>query len=131
MKVGSSWARRPSAMPIFSWNVPKSEGGSLEFVKRGADGYDENILVHMLAMTNELMRPFSLHCPADSKTSLADAWTDLRATNISYRLCTGSDVDESHPGNIIMACPIHHRALYCDGSVIYASYNGMTNKPPR
>jgi len=101
----------------FPFNVSTNEGGTLEFCLRGIDGFDQNAPVHFQVMSNELSTPKVLICPADSSKRFATIFRTLQPANVSYRLRSGTNIDEAYPQEILMRCPIHGNVSYCDGSV--------------
>ena len=68
-------------------------------------------------MSNELSTPQILVCPADRKRQPALDFLSLQPSYVSYKLRTGSDINETHPDQILAVCPIHNNVLRCDGSV--------------
>jgi hypothetical protein len=68
-------------------------------------------------MSNELSTPKILVCPADGKRQPALDFLGLQPAYVSYKLRTGSDINETHPDQILAVCPIHNNVLRCDGSV--------------
>ena len=100
----------------FPFNVGKDKGGTLELCDRDSDGYDRNSARHFLVMKNELGTPKILACPSDKKTAAASFET-LEPENVSYKIRSGSNVDESHPEEVLIYCPIHGHKAFADGSV--------------
>ena len=101
----------------FPFNVAADKGGTLEFCSRGADGYDRGSYRHFVAMANELNTPKILVCPADPGTKAAADFQSLLAGNVSYRVRSGEQVDETNPTEVMIYCPIHQHVGYADGSV--------------
>jgi prepilin-type N-terminal cleavage/methylation domain-containing protein/prepilin-type processing-associated H-X9-DG protein len=64
------------------------DGGSLEFVPAG------NAYKHFRALSNELVNPLLLICPADTR-SPAKNWSGLRNTNVSYFLSVDAKLNIS------------------------------------
>lgn len=100
----------------YPFNVSKSKGGTLELCDHDSDGYDRNSARHFLVMKNELGTPKILLCPSDKKTAAASFET-LEPENVSYKIRSGSNVDESHPEEVLIYCPIHGHKAFADGSV--------------
>lgn len=94
------------------------DGGTLEFCSRGSDGFERNAVTHFQSLSNELVTPRVLVCPADfSKQRATDFLHRLSSDNVSYRIRSGTNVNESNPSELLALCPIHGHAVYCDGSV--------------
>ena len=101
----------------FPFNVSTNKGGTLELCAPGSDGFDRNAAFHFRVMSNELSTPQILVCPADRKRQPALDFLSLQPSYVSYKLRTGSDINETHPDQILAVCPIHNNVLRCDGSV--------------
>jgi hypothetical protein len=101
----------------FPFNLSTNEGGTLEYCSRGSDGADINAYIHFQVMSNALSTPKILVCPGDSAKQPAFDFQHLQATNVSYILFSGTNVDEDYPQEILARCPIHGNVLLCDGSV--------------
>ncbi len=68
------------------------------------------------SMSNELVSPKILICPADSGRQAAADWISLGATSVSYEyLAPGTT--ENEPNRVVTRCPIHGNIGLCDGSV--------------
>jgi prepilin-type N-terminal cleavage/methylation domain-containing protein len=70
----------------YHWRVPIAEGGSQKLT---------NLYEHFKVLSNEIDTPKILACPSD-KRSVADNFSTLRNTNISYFL--GIESKEGRPG---------------------------------
>src|SRR5208283_3833238 len=68
----------------YPFNVSTNQGGTLEWCRRGADGFDRNAAFHFQVMSNELSTPKLLVCPDDSKRHPALNFESLRPENVSY-----------------------------------------------
>jgi hypothetical protein len=69
-----------------------------------------------LAMSNELVSPKILHCPADRSRPCAFDWSDYSITNCSYEwLAAGAK--NGPKVDVIVRCPIHGHLGYSDGAV--------------
>jgi hypothetical protein len=101
----------------FPFNVSTNKAGTLELCAPGSDGFDRNAAFHFRVMSNELSTPQILVCPADRKRQPALDFLSLQPSYVSYKLRTGSDINETHPDQILAVCPIHNNVLRCDGSV--------------
>lgn len=101
----------------FPFNASTNKGGTLELCKRGSDGFDLNPALHLQVMSNELSTPKILWCPADTRRQPATTFASLGPANVSYQLCTGTNVCEVNPQEVLAICPIHNNVLMCDGSV--------------
>jgi hypothetical protein len=101
----------------FPFNVSTNKGGTLELCALGSDGFDRNAALHFQVMSNELSTPKILVCPADGKRQPALDFLGLQPAYVSYKLRTGSDINETHPDQILAICPVHNNVLRSDGSV--------------
>ena len=102
----------------FPFNVPAQEGGTLEFCARGTDGFDANAWRHLQVLSNELSTPKILVCPADSSKQPASDFISFGPGNVSYQVRSGTNIDDTHPDELLARCPIHNNELLCDGSVM-------------
>ena len=101
----------------FPFNVSTNAGGTMEFCATGADGFDSNAVLHFQVMSNELSTPILLVCPKDSSRKPAARFPSLQATNVSYRLHSGTNLNENNPTAVLALCPVDGNTLHCDGSV--------------
>jgi hypothetical protein len=101
----------------YPFNVSTNKGGTLELCALGRDGFDLNPAIHFQVMSNELSTPRILVCPADTKKQPALDFLNLQPANVSYQVCTGTNVNENNPQAVLAVCPIHGHVLRCDGSV--------------
>jgi hypothetical protein len=102
----------------YPFNVSTNAGGTLELCDRDANGFERNSFLHFLVASNELSTPLVLHCPQDrSKTATRD-WGGLSASNVTYRLLSGTNVSDANPHAILAVCPMDGNVLYCDGTVM-------------
>ena len=105
----------------FPFNVSTNQGGTLELCRPGSDGFDRNAVFHFQVLSNELSTPKILVCPADRKKHPARNFESLQAQNVSYQLCSGTNVCEANPSVVLAICPIHNNVLTCDGAVRHVS----------
>ena len=70
----------------------------------------------VLEMTNEMVTPKILYCPADTGRHAASGWADYSSANCSYEYLAPSGTD-SEPTRVLFRCPIHGNVGLCDGSV--------------
>jgi hypothetical protein len=103
----------------FPFNVSTNAGGTMEFCAVGKHGFDSNAVLHFQVMSNddELRSPLLLVCPQDRSRKPAFALGSLRPENVTYRLRSGTNVNDNNPNEILAVCPIHGNFLSCDGSV--------------
>jgi hypothetical protein len=101
----------------FPFNVPAKDGGTLESCSRDAEGFDANSWRHFQVMSNELNTPKILVCPEDASKSAALDFASLGAGNVSYQVRSGTNIDETHPEEVLVRCPIHNNEVMVDGSV--------------
>jgi len=69
-----------------------------------------------LAMTNELVTPKVLVCPADRARPVAPDWASFSPANVSYNLLNAGG-DEANPHVVLAQCPVHLHVCLSDGSV--------------
>ena len=101
----------------YTFNTSTNKGGTLEFCDRDRDGFERNSARHFLPMSNELNTPKVLTCPQDPSKKPAADWAGLTAANVTYRIHSGTNVDELHPNEVLFVCPIDGNTAYCDGRV--------------
>jgi len=101
----------------FPFNASTNTGGTMEFCARGSDGFDSNAALHFQIMSNELSTPLILVCPKDSSRKPATGFASLQASNVTYYLHSGTNLNESSPAAALAFCPVHGNILHCDGSV--------------
>ena len=101
----------------FPFNVSTSSGGTREFCARGSDGFDSNAARHFEVMSNELATPLLLVCPKDSSRKPAAGFASLQASNVTYRVRSGTNLNETSPVDVLALCPVDGNTLHCDGSV--------------
>ena len=101
----------------FPFNVSTNKGGTLELCLPASDGFDGNAAFHFQVMSNELSTPKILVCPADGKKQAALKFESLQPGNVSYQVCSGTNVTELNPNQVLAVCLIHNNVLLCDGSV--------------
>jgi hypothetical protein len=100
----------------FPFNLSTNEGGTRELCVTGADGFDTSVS-HFIVMSNELSNPMILVCPQDEKKKPATSFNRLDSAHVTYRLRTGTNIDDTNPAEILMVCPIDGNILKCDGTV--------------
>jgi hypothetical protein len=101
----------------YPFNVSTNKGGTMELSASGIDGLDSNSARIFQVMSNELSTPNILVCPADSKRQPALNFLSFQSANVSYRLYSGMNVNETNPQEVLAVCPIHNNVLLSDGSV--------------
>lgn len=102
---------------VFPFNVPAAQGGTLEACERGPDGFDLNAFRHFQVLSNELVTPKILVCPADSQRTPATNFEELQPANVSYQIRTGTNISDTTPEEMILYCPMHGHEGMADGSV--------------
>ena len=102
----------------YPFNLRTNRGGTAELCFRDANGFERDATPHLRVMSEELYSPKILVCPADEGRRAAVDWRSLTATNISYLVRSGTNIDEIHPEEILAQCPVHKSVLKCDGSVV-------------
>lgn len=101
----------------YPFNVSTNQGGTMELSAPGRDDFASNPARIFQVMSNELGTPKILVCPADSKRQPALNFQSLQPANVSYRVYSGTNVNETNPQEVLAICPIHHNVLLSDGSV--------------
>jgi len=101
----------------FPFNVPAKYGGSLESCTNAVDGFDQNSWRHFQVMASELKTPTILICPADSAKKPASDFKTLGSSNVTYQIRSGTNINETHPQEVLVRCPTHNIEVLCDGSV--------------
>jgi prepilin-type processing-associated H-X9-DG protein len=101
----------------FPFNLGTNAGGTMELCKTGADGFDSNAALHFQVMSNELSTPKLLVCTEDRSRQPAAEFHSLQASNVTYRLHSGTNLNEGNPTAVLALCPVDGNTLYCDGSV--------------
>jgi TM2 domain-containing membrane protein YozV len=106
----------------FPFNVPAAQGGTREYCRRAADGFDTNAFRHFQLISNSLsmiqgesITPAVLICPADMSKTPASDWESLSSANVTYLLRSGPEISDSNPNEVLARCPTHGITLYCDG----------------
>ncbi len=102
---------------MFPFNVSTNKGGTMEFAAPGKDGFDSNPVRILQVLSNELSTPNILVCPADSSRQPGLDFRSLTSANVSYRVRSGTNLNETSPQAVLAVCPIHNNVLLCDGSV--------------
>ncbi|HXJ56036.1 MAG TPA: DUF4190 domain-containing protein [Verrucomicrobiae bacterium] len=81
-----------------------------------ASDNNEKFPPDFLSMSNELVTPLVLICPADRSKSKVMSWSDFGPDTVSYEyLRPGTSAD--NPQEIVFLCPIHGTVGLADGSV--------------
>ena len=112
----------------FPFNVSTNAGGTMEFCALSSDGYDASAATHFQVMSNELSTATILICPGDSATKAAVSFSSLQASNVTYLVRSGSNVEDTTPEEILVRCPIHDHVLRCDGSVLKDQADGAVKR---
>jgi hypothetical protein len=89
----------------------------MELCARGSDGFDRNAAQHFLVMSNELSTPRILVCPKDQSSKPAAGFPSLQASNVSYWVRSGTNLNESNPTAVLVVCRFDGNTLHCDASV--------------
>jgi hypothetical protein len=89
----------------------------MEICARGGDGFDRNAPLHFQVMSNELSAPLIVLCPKDQSKNPARDFQHLQAANVTYEMRSGTNIDDAHPQEVLVKCPIHGNILHCDASV--------------
>ena len=101
----------------FPFNVSTNAGGTREFCAMDSEGFDSNAALHFQLMSNELYTPILLVCPKDWSRKPAASFRNLRASNVTYRVHSGIDINMSNSTAVLLLCPFDGNTLQCDGSV--------------
>ena len=78
---------------LYPMSISTNLGGTLEYVARG------ETFRHFQVMSNELVTPYILVCPADVRPRAKDFGSTFRNTNVSYFV--GVDADDSRPQDLL------------------------------
>jgi hypothetical protein len=108
----------------FPFNVSTNAGGTMELCARSSDGYDASAAIHFQVMSNELSTTTILICPRDTAKKAAANFRSLQASNVTYLVRSGLNVDDNTSEEILVRCPIHDHKLRCDGGVLKAQASG-------
>ena len=81
----------------FPFQVPMREGGTLELIQN-VGGTVQTAFQHFRALSNDLITPRVLTCPADKRTR-ADSFSEFRNENLSYFVSVTSDY--SRPDEVL------------------------------
>lgn len=100
----------------FPFNVSTNQGGTKELCAADAAGFDKNAWIHFMSCSNELGKTSVLLCPQDTSKHAAADFASLNAANVTYRLRTGSELNDN-TSEILAECPIHGIRLLCNGNV--------------
>ncbi|MCX6928536.1 MAG: hypothetical protein NT154_35805 [Verrucomicrobia bacterium] len=111
----------------FPFNVGTNTGGTMEYCERGSDGFDSNAALHFQVMSNELSTPRLLVCPKDSSRKPAAGFHSLQASNVTYRVRSGTNLNENNPTAVLALCPVDGNTLHCDSSVTVVK---VVREPP-
>jgi len=101
----------------FPFNVGQAQGGVKELCTTDGNGFEENEVAVFMVMSNELSTPKILVCPNDPQKQAAADFSSLAASNISYQLKSGPDLNDGHPDAVLAIDAINGIVLHCDGSV--------------
>jgi prepilin-type processing-associated H-X9-DG protein len=101
----------------FPFHVPTNSGGTAELRAIGPGGFDTNTFRHLLVMSNELSTPVILVCPGDLSRNAATNFQDYGPENVTYRVRSGDEVNDTNPTEVPAVCPVDGNTLFCDGSV--------------
>ncbi|HET7623909.1 MAG TPA: hypothetical protein VFM25_01500 [Verrucomicrobiae bacterium] len=112
----------------FPFNVSTNDGGSLELSVVGANGFLIDPVPTFRAMSNELKTPVILICPENRTAKRSMDFSMIKAENVTYRIHAGTNVDNSHPGAVLVVCPVDGNTLYCDGVVATNRFGGTKTK---
>jgi hypothetical protein len=99
----------------YPFNLSTNFGGTLEFCDRDKDGFDRNAFAHFRVMSNELLNPSLLICPNDHERKPATDFEHLRPENISYRLRSGTNVNDSSMTEVLAVCVADSNLVRCSG----------------
>lgn len=87
-----------------------------------AQNHDGHFPTNFLSISNELVVPAVLHCPADKQHRLAEDWSSLSAANVSYEIVTPG-VHTNATNSAFIRCLVHPHTFYPD-----LSYQRGTNR---
>jgi hypothetical protein len=99
----------------YPFNLSTNAGGTLEFCDRDGDGFDRNSFAHFRVMSNELSEPSLLVCPNDPTRKPATDFEHLRPENISYRIRSGTNVNDYRINEVLAVCLVDSNLVRCSG----------------
>ena len=83
-----------------------------------ANNHEEVFPKDFLTMSNELVTPKILVCPADRSKTRASNWSQYHAiSNVSYEFVRPGIVASAVSTQVVFRCPIHKHVALVDGSV--------------
>ena len=69
-----------------------------------------------LSLSNEIVTPLVLHCPADTTHSILRRWAEVTPQNISYEILTPG-MAKTNANELFFRCKVHGHLGYGDGTV--------------
>ena len=82
---------------------------------------------NFICMTNELITPLVLHCPADGERPRVRAWEEFSEEKSSY-LMASPGAKEGTTNVVFIRCRIHGHLGFADGSVFNSNRTQMVGK---
>ena len=115
----------------YPFDLSTNNGGTLEFCRLDSDGLDMNSSAHFQIMSNEIVNPGHLVCPADSKIYSQD-FGMLDTTNVTYQVHSWNNIDTNYSAKtVLVVCPIHRCALLCDGTIVELDTRAKPQAKPK
>ena len=102
----------------FPFNVSTNKGGTLELCLPGSDGFDRNSAFHFQVMSNELGSAEDSGLSGRYQEAAGAQFRKPPAGECELPGCSGANVTEVNPEQVLAVCPIHNNVLLCDGSVV-------------
>lgn len=100
----------------------------LEAAMLWPDDHDGHLPTNFISMSNELIIPQILVCPADRSRHPAASWSTFSADNCSYEIVTPG-LSKSDTNRVFLRCKIHGYTGYADDRLLDAA--GKIVRPNR
>ncbi len=92
-----------------------------------ANDHVELMPTNFMCMSNEVVTPKVLHCPADHERPRVSTWDEFSEENSSY-LMVSPGAKEGTTNVVFIRCRIHGHLGFVDGSVFNASRTKVVGK---
>jgi hypothetical protein len=92
-----------------------------------ANDHAEMLPTNFTCMSNEVITPKVLHCPADSARPTVKTWEEFSDEKSSY-VMVSPGIPQGTTNSVFMRCRIHGHLGFPDGSVMNASRTKLLRK---
>ena len=92
-----------------------------------ANDHTDRMPTNFMCMSNEVITPKILHCPADRERPRVSAWEEFSDEKCSY-LMVSPGVPEGTTNSVFIRCRIHGHLGFPDGSVMDADRTRVFRK---